>query len=187
MSDCQPELVEAWCRGELAPAEALRLGAHIRACSTCAEEERWLLRERRLFAARAAVHPEPPSLATILEAARAKAPPRENEAAPALRRSSRRKGRGTVRSARSRIAWPLFGLAAAAAFMVFLCSPPREEPPLSADPIVPAVTPVPTAAGETCYACTPPTSAEDAPEVEGEDGCMSKPPVTMSSDWPQEE
>jgi len=188
VSHCPLEQLEAFCRGELEREEAARLSAHIAACPTCAEEERWLRRERRLFKARAEAHPPPPSLASILAAARAEAPTYVAaapvaSARPAPRAPKKRQVEAP-RAPKPRRPWLVwlpygFGLAAAAALMLLFCASPAEDPPpLSAETLPQAP------AEDTCYACT---QVEPAPEedFENESNCMSMTPVTSTEQRPQ--
>lgn len=173
VSECRPDEIEAYALGELGEADAARVSAHLDGCAACAEELRWLRRERRLFAARAGVHPAPPPLSAVLarafealdadEAAEA-APARPSEPAPMgparPARGAAPRGRGGTARARrgggAGTAHAVMGTAGRVlvaavvlALPLALCLPRGGEAPLAEEPRASAtqeVKPEPTSA-----------------------------------------
>jgi anti-sigma factor RsiW len=179
MSGCLPEALEAYALGELDEAEAARVAAHVARCTPCAEELRWLRRERRLFATRAADHPAPPPFEAVL--ARALAAP-VAEAKPArpidpLPTPARR---------RPRRAWAPRTAAAAAALAlaaVLLALPREEAPPLTAEPraAYPEMIqndPPPAPEEPACEECSDCGEASSACAPEHDNGCVENSCVT---------
>lgn len=82
IAPCQPEQLEAFARGQLPPAEADAVRAHLGACEGCARELAWLRTERELLQARArAKEPHPVHAAMLrrsLEARLARERPAPN-------------------------------------------------------------------------------------------------------------
>ena len=71
---CDPELVEAFAYGELSPARAAEVSAHVASCPSCAAELSWLRAERAAFVSARDVAPLP-DVSLILASSREAPPP----------------------------------------------------------------------------------------------------------------
>jgi anti-sigma factor RsiW len=184
MSDCQAEAVEALFRGELDPAAAARVSAHLGVCPECTEELRWLERERSLFQSRADACPPPPAFEEVLAAARRIDKSKTTESNRALR---------APRGARPWTKWGIraFGIAAAAAIVAVLFAPPEPPPEVAAEPLAPKQDDPRVIQPDQCYACAPaPASAQPAepePQPEFKNPDCARSSVTPTMCEPQEE